>query len=87
VAETAPAEPYLEETYSCRVCGGAMEPEEDGNLHYFSCTDCGFDEGWAFQKITTPGCQLGVPEDIRRRAQVPQAPEPVFLGTSIGRRP
>lgn len=63
-----------------------MEPEEDGNLHYFACTTCQREDYYDFVKETTPGCQLGVPEHIRSAAQPPPQPAPVFLGT-IGRRP
>jgi hypothetical protein len=79
--------PWIEETRPCGDpgCQGQGEPEEDGDLHYYACTTCGYEYGWEFQKQTTPGCQLGVPEDIRRRAQPPQKQGPISV--TIGRRP
>jgi hypothetical protein len=77
---------WVEETRDCadRECPGKAEPEEDGDLHYFACTTCGYESGYVRIQQSAPGCQLGVPADIRARAQVPQAgPVPI----SIGRRP
>lgn len=62
-----------------------MEPEEDGTLRYFSCTTCGYGPVDWETVNDTPGCQLGVPADIRARAQAPQKAGPVPV--SIGRRP
>lgn len=63
-------------------CGGTAEPEEDGPVTYWACTACGYESGFTVTG-TPPGgdCQLGLPEQTRRRAA-----RPVFLGPAIARR-
>lgn len=57
-------------------CGQVAEPEQDGDLHYWACTGCGYTFG--FIQITQPfhadsdgTCSVGVPETIRRAASAP----------------
>jgi hypothetical protein len=73
----------------CAETGGRAEPESDGELRYYACTECGFEFGYEMTRQPEGTCQLGVPEEVRRAASFApvQEPQPVFLGTTIGRRP
>lgn len=85
---------WLEETRPCSdpECvdehgkPGRMEPEEDGDLRYFACTLCFREDGYERIQTDVQGCQLGVPLEIRQRAQTP-APKGAPVPISIGRRP
>jgi hypothetical protein len=72
----------------CAERGGIAEPESDGDVSYYACTTCGYVSD--YERIGQPsgdGCQLGIPEAVRRAASPPQRQDgPVFVGT-IGRRP
>jgi len=72
----------------CAETGGMAEPESDGELRYYACVACGYEFGYEMTRQPEGTCQLGVPEEVRRIAsRVPvQSPQPVFLGTTIGRR-
>ena len=77
----------------CAEAGGMAEPESDGELRYFACLTCGYEGGFEMARQPEGTCQLGVPEEVRRAASFeprqdpPSAGQPVFLGTTIGRRP
>lgn len=47
------------------------EPEQDGDLLYKSCRECGAEFGWAKVAATQTDCQLGIPEATRRSGSVP----------------
>lgn len=87
------ADRWVDEPVPCGdpECTGMAEPEADGELRYYACTTCGFESGYEMTRQPEGTCQLGVPEDVRRLASVPPAQQsagqPVFFGTSIGRRP
>lgn len=69
------------ELAECPACHEMAEPEQDGDVSYFSC-GCGMDFG--YQIVTEdPSCQLGVPEDLRRAASVPST----AVDVQITRRP
>jgi hypothetical protein len=73
----------------CAEAGGMAEPESDGELRYFACSTCGYEGGFEMARQSEGTCQLGISEDVRRAASFEprQDPQPVFLGTTIGRRP
>jgi hypothetical protein len=76
------AEPWIGDTGPCPdpECSGGLEPEQDGDTAYWACNVCGY-ETYGSQPAPAAGCQLGIPEDVRR-----EAAGPVFVG-QIGRRP
>jgi hypothetical protein len=83
-SQPSAVDPWVAELRPCpdEECGGIAEPEGDADLRYFSCADCGYTFGWEQVQQQSDGCQLGIPEDVRRAAQ-PEAgsgPQPVFLG-------
>lgn len=67
----------------CR--GQTAEPEQDDDLNFYACTECGYEFGYQrLSTVVTPtGCARGIPEDVRRRAD-PQAQLPLL---QIGTRP
>lgn len=75
----------------CAEQGGMAEPESDGDLCYYACSRCGYEGGYEQVRQDAGACALGIPEEVRRLASpVPPAQpagQPVFLGTTIGRRP
>lgn len=74
----------------CPVCGpGTAEPEQDGDLRYWACVQCGHESGW--HKVapnSDQDCAVGISEDIRRRASIGTdrqlAGQPLLL--QIGKR-
>jgi transcription initiation factor TFIIIB Brf1 subunit/transcription initiation factor TFIIB len=77
--------PFLDEAVvDCPQCFGPAEPEQDGDTALYVCTECG--SVFGHTKIAQESdCQLGIPEEVRRRADVTSKPEPVML--TLGRRP
>lgn len=64
-------------------CPGRMEPDIEGGLVVWACTYCR-NEVYGDRVAQQDACQAGVPA----AAQQPGPPAaPVFLGTTIGRRP
>lgn len=73
---------HIDEAVACRFPDCAdeagnpsiAEPEQDGDLHYHHCPNCGNDFGWRHQPAQTVAanpagaCAVGIPEDLRRRA-------------------
>lgn len=83
---TRPPEPaFFEKSASCPQCGGVAEPEQDGDVVYFACSDedCGAEFGHRRAVQPGPVCAAGLPVEVRE----PAAAAPVFLGTTITRRP
>jgi hypothetical protein len=63
------------------------EPEEDGDFRYWACDTCGYEFGYhPVPSTVDSSCQLGVPEDVRRKASVPARSGVVDLGSVIRRR-
>jgi hypothetical protein len=71
----------------CAEAGGVAEPESDGELRYYACTTCGYEGGYEQVRQDAGACSLGIPEEVRRAASPAPEPQPVFLGSMIGRRP
>lgn len=72
-------EQLTEESTGCIYCPGVAEPEQDGDVVYFACPECGGEFG---HRRAEQGafCAAGLP--------VPVAPEPVLIATTITvRRP
>jgi hypothetical protein len=66
---------------SCVYCGfPEAEPEQDGQVGYFSCPECGGDFGYHPLAQDGPLCPAGLP------IQVPEERPAVFLGIPV-RRP
>ncbi len=66
----------------------SAQPEADGDLRYYAC-ECGYEFGHQMAAQDEGSCAAGVPESVRRAVSFApaQEPQPVFLGTTIGRRP
>jgi predicted nucleic acid-binding Zn-ribbon protein len=81
------SQPLVEETRDCINCGseGKVEPELDGQVVVWGCTQCGAEE---YEKAPGPvpadSCSLGIAPELRQGA--PAEPGQVFIG-GIGRRP
>lgn len=76
---TRPPEPLVEEGTRCVYCGGAAEPEQDGDAVYFACTECGGTFG--YRKAGEGAfCAAGLPV-------VGPEPGPPVIATTIKRRP
>jgi hypothetical protein len=75
-------EPWIaEESVPCLdpECPGRMEPEEDGDQHYWACTTCGYEGGYAKAQTSTTMCAAGVMPE-------PPAPQPLISLGMPGRR-
>lgn len=74
-----PLEPQLEESCECPQCGSRAEPEQDGNVLFFCCTECTAEFG--YRKTADGGgmCAAGI---VPLR-EMTAAPVPVV----ISRRP
>ncbi len=81
------SEPWVVQATGCPDCGGPAEPEEEDGLRKYVCTACEYEFGFQLLQQAEPegSCQLGVPEEVRRRASVPPRASEVFIG-QIGRR-
>lgn len=67
-----------EDTAACVYCGfPGAEPEQDGQVGYFSCPECGGDFGYHQLAQDGPVCAAGLP------VQVPEERPAVFLGATI----
>lgn len=66
-----------EESVSCIYCPGTAEPEQDGDVLYLACPDCGGEFGHRKASAGT-FCAAGLP--------VPE-PAPALIATTIKRRP
>jgi hypothetical protein len=77
---TRPPEFTVEESTGCIYCSGLAEPEQDGDVLYFTCTACGNSFGYRRVQQQDPVCAAGLvlPE--------PAPAGQVFIG-SISRRP
>jgi radical SAM superfamily enzyme YgiQ (UPF0313 family) len=77
-----PPELAVEGTTGCIYCGGRAEPEQDGDLFFFACPECGNEFG--HRRVQQEQvCAAGLPVTVQEPG--PQAP--VFLGSTISRRP
>ncbi len=53
-------------------CAQVAEPEQDGDLHYWACTGCGYTFGFTYHAgAPAEHCAVGVPEPVRRAASAP----------------
>jgi hypothetical protein len=78
-----PPEAAVEQTARCPYCGGTAEPEQDGPVTYFECASCGGTSGYrtaGAEGLCAAGLRI-VPD------AAPPPAAPVFLGTTIARRP
>lgn len=75
-------QPEIEESQPCPQCGALAEPEQDWDLKFWWCKECGAEFGYA--RVVPPGpvCAAGLP--LASAAEESQA---VFLGMTIKRRP
>lgn len=78
---TSPLEPLAEEGRPCIYCrGGFAEPEQDGDVVYFVCPECGGEFGHRKAERGT-FCAAGLP--VAR----PADPGPPVIAVTIKRRP
>jgi hypothetical protein len=92
---TRPPEPEVEESSPCPYCGSQAEPEQDGEVVFFACPDCG--GAFGYRRVSQGQfCAAGLPVDIRVDAAQPPGVlslesggerQSVFLGNVIKRRP
>lgn len=80
--------PPTSDQVACRdpECDGSAELEQDGDIRYFACAECGFE--FDYQRLAVQvesACPVGVPEEIRRRTSPAPVRAPVLL--QIGMRP
>lgn len=78
---TSPLEPLAEKGTPCIYCrGGFAEPEQDGDVVYFACPECGGEFG--HRKAERGAfCAAGLP------VAVPAEPGLPVIATTIKRRP
>jgi hypothetical protein len=68
-------------------CGAVAEAEQDGDLTYFTCSVCGYEFGYQRVNLSIePSCQLGIPEDVRRKGSPQLLPAPTKVPVTLGRR-
>lgn len=80
---TQPPEPLVEESLECIVCRRAKaEPDQDGDLLYYTCPECGSSFGYQHIVPDGPVCAAGLPLAVS-----PPEDRAVFLGPTILRRP
>jgi len=92
---TTPPEPaFFEGSVTCPYCGGEAEPEQDSDVTFFACRDCGGEFGYRRAVQSAPVCAAG----LTIAADPAQPPgvmtvesgsdrRSVFLGDVIKRRP
>lgn len=92
---TSLPEPLVEGSTGCIYCPGTAEPEQDGDVVFFVCSEC---EGTFGQRKVSQGafCAAGLPVEVRVDAAQPPGVlslesggerRSVFLGNVIKRRP
>lgn len=70
--------PDVEEaSVPCPGCGSAAEPEQDGQVTYYACTECGQEFGHQVRAPDGPLCAAGLP------IQAAEERPAVFLGATI----
>jgi hypothetical protein len=83
-----------EESAPCPGCGAAAEPEQDGQVTYYACAECGHEFSHQVRRADELLCAAGLP--IVASAAQPagvmtlksgDSRGHVFLGPTIGRRP
>ena len=79
------SESWVEETRSCPGCGSEAEPEDDGEVRYWACPECGYEFGYLLVRQDNE-CQLGVPVQVRRAAPASRSSTVTDLGLTIRRR-
>lgn len=72
----------VEEQRECPQCSGAAEPEQAGDVLFFECPQCGAEFGYE-RVLQGPVCAAG----FTLSGPVAPPASPVFLGTTILRRP
>jgi hypothetical protein len=76
---TSPPEPLAEEGTPCIYCrGGFAEPEQDGDVVYFACPECGGEFGH-HKAARGSFCAAGLPVAV-------PAPGPPVIATTITMR-
>jgi hypothetical protein len=91
---TTPPEPFFGESVTCPYCGGTAEPEQDSDVIFFACPDCGGEFGYRRAVQSAPTCAAGLTL-VTDPAQPPGVialesgsdRRSVFLGDVIRRRP
>jgi hypothetical protein len=92
---TTPPEPaFFEGSVTCLYCGGEAEPEQDSDVIFFACKDCGGEFGYRRPVQAAPVCAAGL-TIVADPAQPPGVVtlesgsdrRSVFLGDVIKRRP
>lgn len=75
------AAPWVEGSEPCPYspCSGWGEPEQDGDVRFFACFECGGEFGYQRVQQDAETCQLGL-------RVVAESAGPAFIG-QIGRRP
>jgi tRNA(Ile2) C34 agmatinyltransferase TiaS len=59
-------------------CGGRAVPEQDGELVYWQCEDCGYEFDYDQQRNPdADACQLGIPDGVRRAVAGTTESDPV----------
>ena len=86
-------EPLAAESVLCVICqAGIAEPEQEGDLLFFTCPECGSLFGYRQAEPSGPVCAAGLPVSIRADpAQLPGVAtidtgaeqRKVFLGVTI----
>jgi hypothetical protein len=77
---SSPPEPLVEEGADCIYCGGPAEPEQDGDVTYLACPECGGEFG--HRKLSSGAfCAAGLP------VTGPEPGPPVIATTISMRRP
>jgi predicted RNA-binding Zn-ribbon protein involved in translation (DUF1610 family) len=88
------SEPLVAGSLPCPQCGTDAEPEEDGQILWFACPQCGAEFGYQPVPLAGPLCAAG----LSIRVDDAQPPgvlslesgserTSVFLGATIRRRP
>lgn len=54
-------------------CDGLAEPEQDGDVTYHACRDCGYEFNYQRLAPNQSTCAAGLPEALRRASQ-PELP-------------
>lgn len=76
---TVPLEPQLEEARPCPQCGALAEPDQDGNVRFFSCPECCAEFGYRRAVQGGGMCAAGI-VPLRDMIAVP-------VPVSVSRRP
>lgn len=78
---------------TCPDCGATAEPEADGDLQFYSCSDCGRE--WGYRRVPAPTyqsgedgtCAIGVPVEMRKAFSETVTGVPVEITPTPGAHP